>query len=192
MTEYDLSLMAALVDQTRKKDEAAFAKLYALTQARIYNYARHYLRDDFLAQDAMQEVYILALKNLDQLKDSTLFAAWLNRIAFHVCYDMARKNRHTKEEIGGDEIFQFLPDEGTEHNPEANAEKKDALRRVREAVDALPFHEKQVIILRYYENRKLEEIAAACQISRSSVKRYIASAQEHLRELLKDEAAWHC
>ena len=54
-----------------------------------------------------------------------------------------------------------------------------------EALDKLPFQEKQVITMRFFNNMKLEEIAAACEISRSSVKRYLASGQETLRKLMK-------
>ena len=43
----------------------------------------------------------------------------------------------------------------------------------------------KVLIMRYYNDMKLEEIAAAMEISRSSVKRYIASGQEHLKESMK-------
>lgn len=54
-----------------------------------------------------------------------------------------------------------------------------------DALEQLPFNEKQVLIMRYYNDMKLEEIAAAMEISRSSVKRYIASGQDHLKERMK-------
>ena len=91
MKELNTGYIAGLVLRARQDDSDAFAELYAMTYNKVYNYARHYLRDDFLAQDAMQEVYILALKNLSKLNDPTLFIAWLNRIAFHVCFDMSKK-----------------------------------------------------------------------------------------------------
>lgn len=77
MSELNIQYIAGLVLRARQNDSDAFAELYALTYNKVYNYARHYLRDDFLAQDAMQEIYILALKNLSKLNDPTLFIAWL-------------------------------------------------------------------------------------------------------------------
>ena len=93
MKDMNIPYIAGLVIRAQHSDSDAFAELYALTYNKVYNYTRHYLRDDFLAQDAMQEVYILALKNIGKLNDPTVFIAWLNRICFHVCYDMTQKNR---------------------------------------------------------------------------------------------------
>ena len=98
MKELDIPFIAKLVVRARANDSDAFAELYALTYRKVYNYTRHYLRDDYLAQDAMQEVYILALKNIKKLNDPNLFVAWLNRISFNVCYDMTKK-QNTKQNL---------------------------------------------------------------------------------------------
>lgn len=185
MKEPSIQYLAYLVIRARQNDSDAFAEVYALTYNKTYNYARHYLRDDFLAQDAVQEVYISALKNLDKLNDPTLFIAWLNRISFHVCYDISQKS-NTGNTVSDPEILEIVPDEYLDSNPESSYQKKDEHVRLKNAMDSLPFHERQVLTMRYYNNLKLEEIAAAMDISRSSVKRYIASGQEHLKLLLKE------
>lgn len=79
----------------RQNDSDAFAELYTMTYSKVYNYARHYLKDDFLAQDALQDIYILALKNLGKLNDPTLFVARLNRISFNVCYNISLCHKQT-------------------------------------------------------------------------------------------------
>lgn len=184
MKEPNIQYLAGLVIQARQNDSDAFAELYALTYNKIYNYARHYLRDNFLAQDAVQEVYISVMKNLNKLNDPMLFIAWLNRISFHVCYDMSRKNNpgDTTSDMG---ILEIIQDEHPDSNPESSYQKKEEHERLNRAMESLPFHEKQVLMMRYYSNLKLEEIAAAMDVSRSSVKRYITSGQEHLKLLLK-------
>lgn len=183
MRELDITYIAGLVLRAKANDSDAFAELYAMTYNKVYNYARHYLRDDFLAQDALQEIYISALKNLNQLKDVTVFIAWLNQISFHVCYDISQKLQD--KHISDPDILEILEDEHPGSNPEATYQQKDEKQRLHEALEVLPFNEKQVLIMRFYNNMKLEEIAAAMDISTSSVKRYIASAQEKLRNILK-------
>lgn len=186
MKELDISYLAGLVLRAKQSDSDAFAELYALTYNRVYNYARHYLRDDFLAQDAMQEVYILALKNLNKLNDPTVFLAWLNRISFNVCYDFGRKNKTASEQqVMDDEVLEIVQDDHLDSNPEASYQKKDEYARLRASMEQLPFQEQQVLSMRFYNNMKLEEIAAAMDISRSSVKRYLASGQDTLRRLMK-------
>lgn len=185
MNESNISYIAGLVLRAKANDSDAFAELYAMTYNKVYNYARHYLRDDFLAQDVMQEIYILALKNLNKLNDPTVFIAWLNRISFNVCFDMSQKQQQGKSHFSDSEILDIVVDDTLSSNPEANYQKKDEKLRVNQALDQIPFNEKQVLIMRFYNNMKLEEIADAMEISRSSVKRYIASGQERLKKILK-------
>lgn len=182
MKEFDISYMANLVSRAQRNDSDAFAELYALTYNKVYNYSRQYLRDDFLAQDAMQEVYILALKNIKKLNDPKLFIAWLNRISFNVCYDISK--RLADKQVSAPETFEIIQDENIGSNPEANYQKKDENARLTQALDMLPFQEKQVLVMRYYNNMKLEEIASAMDISRSSVKRYIAAGQKKLKQIM--------
>ncbi len=183
MSELNISYIAGLVLRAKANDSDAFAELYAMTYNKVYNYARHYLRNDDAAQDALQEIYILALKNLNKLNDATVFIAWLNRISFNVCYTMSQKQ--TGRQFSDPSILESIEDEYLGANPEASYQKKDETRRVNDALEMLPFNEKQVLIMRFYNDMKLEEIAAAMDISRSSVKRYIASGEEKLKKILK-------
>ena len=185
MKEAHIAHIAGLVLRAKSNDSNAFAELYAMTYNKVYNYARHYLKDDFLAQDAMQEIYILALKNLNNLNDPTVFIAWLNRISFNVCYDMSKRLQQGNHSMPVSEILEIIEDEYIGFNPEANYQKKDEAIRVNQALDQLPFSEKQVLIMRFYNDMKLEDIAAAMDISKSSVKRYIASGQDRLKKILK-------
>lgn len=185
MKELNISYIAGLVLRAKANDSDAFAELYAMTYNKVYNYARHYLRDDYLAQDALQEVYILALKNLNKLNDPTVFIAWLNRISFNVCYDMSHKLQQGNAQFSDPEILEIIEDDHLNVNPEESYQKKDEMLHVNQALEQLPFNEKQVLIMRFYNDMKLEQIAAAMDISRSSVKRYIASGQEKLKKILK-------
>lgn len=186
MAYFNHSYIGQLVIRAQKSDSDAFAELYAMTYQHTYNYAVHYLRDSNLAQDAVQETYILALRNINGIKEPSLFVAWLNQICFRVCYDMSKKN---KAEYGdtNSELLEFLRDDYLGHNPEQNLEKDDETKRLQEAVSQLPFNEQEVIVMRYYNDMKLEEIAAALRVSRSSVKRYLISARKRLAEMIGKE-----
>lgn len=185
MNELDTQYIASLVLRARQNDSDAFASLYAMTYNKVYNYVRHYLRDDFIAQDALQEIYILALKNLEKLNDPTLFIAWLNRISFNVCYDFSTKAKGTDLPDSDSEILESLMDKNPDLNPEMRYQKDEERDRLQKAINSLPFLEKQVIVMRFFNNMKLEDIANACDISRSSVKRYLASGQSALKQKMK-------
>ncbi len=177
--------IAGLVLCAQQSDNDAFAELYALTYNKVYNFCRHYLRDDHLAQDALQEVYISVLHNIQKINDPTLFIAWLNRISFNICYDMTRKNVNF-DDIFKPEIMELLQDKHPDSNPEAKAQRRDEIRRIHQAVESLPFNQREVITMRYFNNMKIHAIANTLDISRSSVKRYIAAGLKALKILLRD------
>jgi len=98
---------------------------------------------------------------------------------------MSTRQKATSSHIADDEILALVQDETPGINPESSFQRKDEYVRLNKALEALPFNEKQVLTMRYYNEMKLEDIAAAMDISRSSVKRYIASGQEKLRVIMK-------
>lgn len=182
MKEYDYKQIADLAILSAKGNRDAFEKLYNLTYDKTYLYACHYLKDPDLAQDALQEIYIQVLKNIDKLGNPNLFIAWLNQISFHTCYDISQKL--TQLQIIPENLIDLISLKGDETSPEYIYAVKNEYARLKDAIDLLPFHEKQVIVLRFYQNMKLEEIATTLSISRSSVKRYITSAKQHLKEIM--------
>lgn len=182
MAGYDHLYLASLVRRAQAGNSEAFSELYMLTYKKVYAYALHYMKDEHLAQDAVQETYITAFKNLKGIKDPSLFVAWLNQISFHTCYDMCKKSNSAYDSIDSDQL-ELTKDNNIEHNPEVMFEKKDEINKLRDAIESLPFHEKQVIVMRYYNEMKLEEIAKALSISRSTVKRYLQSAKDKLSKL---------
>ena len=183
MADFNHAYIGELVEEAKDGNSNAFAELYAITYQHIFNYAAHYLRDETLAQDALQETYILALRNLNGIKESSLFVAWLNQICFRVCYDMARKNKQQASDINS-ELMELIKDDYRDHNPEEQALREDEMIRLQDAVNSLPFNEQQIIVMRYYNDMKLEEIASALQLSRSTVKRHLISARDRLAQIM--------
>lgn len=181
---YDYDRLSLLVNQSKAGDSSAFAELYTLTYNHVYNYALNYLRDPYMAQDAVQEIFIVTLRNLKQLKDPQLFVAWLNQISFHVCYRLQQKSANSSTVADLDQLSQLTV---TDYDaiPESHVLKKDTLSVLKDAVESLPPLQKQTVYLRFFRNMKLEEIANTLEISRSTVKRSLASAKEKLRHYLK-------
>lgn len=185
MKELDHGHLALLVAKTRDGNAAAFSELYALTYNKVYNYAYHYFRDMHLAQDAVQEIYILVYKKINTLKDCHVFIAWLNQISFHVCYDMAKKRNSDYGTIDDEFLLTFC-DEKLASNPEMQAQTQDEKQRLRNAIDSLPYLQRSVVILRYYNDMELSEIATTMEISLSSVKRYLNTAKDSIRDAMSD------
>lgn len=190
MEALDYKYIAKLVSRAQIGDSDAFAELYAATYQRQYLYAYHYLKDEYLAQDALQETYVLALKNLTKLKEPTLVISWLNQINFRVCYNLHKKQQRYYSEMIIDSNDSFDTDFNTrgisyQTSPEEAVIKVDSKEYLMNQILNLPFTESQVILMKYYQNLKLNDIAQLMDISRSSVKRYLASGRERLAKVLQ-------
>lgn len=185
MATLDYSYIASLVHRVQEGDSNAFAELYAATYQKQYRFAYKYLKEEFLAQDALQETYILALKNIGSLKDPKLFVSWLNQISFRVCFKMHQKQQRFNAELSEFENNSQIYRDNTEKSPEQQVVKVDQEEYIIRQVMSLPFSESQAILLRYYNNMKIDEIAKLLDCSRSTVKRYIKNGQERLRTLIK-------
>ena len=175
MENLDLTYLNDLVIKAQQGSSNAFAELYAATYQRQYAYAYRYLRDEHLAQDALQESFIRVLKNIRQLQNPELFIAWLNQISFHVCYDMKKERARIESEIS----YDTAPDP----TPEDEAVNVDMKRYILQQVESLPLTESQVILMKYYQGMGLGEIADMLNCSRGTVKRYLKSARKHLEKL---------
>ena len=89
--ELDYDYLAKLVERTQMGDSDAFAELYTATYQKQYRFAYQYTKDSYLAQDILQDVYILVLKNIHTLKNPRLFVSWLHQITFRICFDTLRR-----------------------------------------------------------------------------------------------------
>ena len=182
--DLDYSYIAELVDRAKNGDSDAFAELYATTYQKQYLFSYCYLKDEFLAQDALQETYVSALKNLSTLKDSKLFVSWLNQINFRVCYTLSARQKKYNFEMEG--YANMAEDSAASQvsSPEDQIVTVDNKQYIIQQVMALPYSESQAILLHYYKNLKIDDIAFLMETSRSTVKRYLASGKKRLSRTL--------
>ena len=176
--ELDYDYLAKLVERTQMGDSDAFAELYTATYQKQYRFAYQYTKDSYLAQDILQDVYILVLKNIHTLKNPRLFVSWLHQITFRICFDTSQKMKRQEQDIQFDTSDEKIPyhrcvDYSTESNPEKYALTKDTQQQFA-----------QPIIMRYYNNMAIDEIADAMDCSRSTIKRRLHKGQKLLEAKL--------
>ena len=184
MAQLDYQYLGELVKMVQQGDSNAFAELYAATYQRQYGLAYSYLKDDFLAQDALQDTYITALQNIHTLRDPKLFVSWLNQINFRTCFKINEKQKRYNQETAEYNAEDFALHTDVDDNPESIVLNIDEESYIARQVLDLPFSESQALILRYYKNYTIDEAARIMGCSRSSVKRHTASGLARLKKLL--------
>ena len=133
------------------------------------------LRDVSLAEDAVQETFIKAYKNLHAFRGGSSEKTWLYRIAINTCRDMQRGAwfRLINRDVNLDELQ--IP----------SGEEPGAGSPLSDGIMSLPRKYREVILLYYYEDMTLAEIAKALGVSAMTVSRRVGKARELLRELLE-------
>lgn len=184
MAELDYNYIGELVTRAKSGDSDAFAELYISTYQKQYLFSYSYLKDEYLAQDALQETYVTALKNLFALKDGKLFVSWLNQINFRICYNLSHKQRKYQQEMSQGDADAAIEPAAREPGPEEVVIDSDNKKYLLQQVMALPYSESQVIMLHYYTKLKIEDIAYIMDVSKSTVKRYLDSGKKRLAKVI--------
>jgi RNA polymerase sigma-70 factor (ECF subfamily) len=152
-------------------DPARFGELYDRYVDRVYAFVSRRTQDRAAAEDITSEVFQQALVNLSRFEwRGVPFAAWLFRIAANAIADRWRRDARDVHDLPAD-----VPDAG---------ELDDVERRVVlfQLVDRLPEMQRQVIRMRFVEDKSIREIASATGRSEGAVKQLQLRALENLRK----------
>lgn len=183
MAKLDQQYIASLVEYARGGDSDAFAELYMTTCQRQYRFACGYLKDEELAKDALRDTYLVALNHIAALRDPNLFLSWLSQINFRTCLRLQKKLPKNSEELAVydyDSLKELYPDN---LDPEEYTVRIDGQDFIIRQIMNLPFTECQVIILRYYNQLEIRDIARLMDLRSGSVRRHLANGCKKLKQL---------
>jgi RNA polymerase sigma-70 factor (ECF subfamily) len=170
-----------LVVLAQSGDRDAFASLVQLTSDRMYALAARILRDNDLAEDALQGALITAWRQLPTLRDPDRFEAWVRRLLVHACYAEARRRRSWAAHV------RVLPIEGPAAPDELlSVEDRDALDRV---FRRLPVEQRAVFVLHHHLGLPLTEIAETLEIPAGTARSRLHYATRTLRDAIEADAA---
>ena len=178
-----------LVERSRRGDLEAFNSLVLAYQGRVYNLCLRMLGSQQAAEDATQDAFLSAFRNIGRMKGSNI-KSWLLRIASNACIDEIRRRRRqpqlsldTPAPDAGPERTLDVPD--TAAGPERLAlrgEQRDALQA---ELLRLPPDQRLAVILCDIEGLSYEEIADSTGGSLGTVKSRISRGRSRLREALR-------
>jgi RNA polymerase sigma-70 factor, ECF subfamily len=164
-----------LVDRAREGDREAFALIVEASFDRCYEIARRVLGETHLAQDATQQAMLSIWHDLPKLRDSQRFDAWSYRITINACYAEAKRARHTIPAIDDSDQHDVMRDEyGTVID-------RDQLER---AFSRQKLEHRAVLVLRYYLDMSVEEVASTLDIPAGTAKSRIHHALSAMRAAL--------
>ena len=169
-----------LVEQARKGDREAFALLVHQVSGSLFAIAQRILRDQALAEDALQNALVLAWRQLPRLRDPDRFEAWCHRILVHACYDESSRTREWRASV------RVLPVDGPAAADDTRlVADRDELER---AFRHVPVDQRAVFVLHHYLGLPLVEIAQLLEIPAGTARSRLFYATRALRELMAPPA----
>ena len=194
--EASTKVMAASIavkPMTAEAEEAiaaqAFARIVETHRPQIFRFLLASSRDVDLAETLTQECFLKAHRNWKHFRGESSAMTWLMRIAINLQKDHWRNRRlqfwrHTQANaVAIDEASEWLP--SGERNAEQQILAREQVAQVWKAVEGLSERQRTVFLLRYVEERELNEIARATGLSEGTVKAHLSRALGRVRAGLR-------
>jgi len=178
-----------LAEKLRSGDSAAMAEFYNLYRNRLYSLVLEQVdRDETVAEDLVQEVFLAALSSLDKFRGDSQLYTWLRSIALHKINDFYRhqareaKPRKSSDDSDGLELEQTRDDEPATH---AVLEDEEVRQSVHQALADLPQDYQEVLVLKYLKDMPVLAISQIMGRSPKSVEGLLSRARKAMRDNLE-------
>jgi RNA polymerase sigma-70 factor (ECF subfamily) len=188
---------AALASRIAQRDGRAFETLMRRHNRLLYRLARSILKDDAEAEDAVQEAYLAAYRNIAGFRGGAKLSTWLARIVMNEAYARLRKRKRAavvsleSDRFGPIRETSSLEEEAMAEDkaerPEAAAMRSELRRLLERRIDELPEQFRTVFMLRDVEELSVEETAECLEVPAATVRTRAFRARALLRESLARE-----
>ncbi|WGV58719.1 sigma-70 family RNA polymerase sigma factor [Brevibacillus brevis] len=154
----------------KRGDREAFIAVVKQVESSLYHTAKSILKKEEDIADALQETILKAFKSLHSLREPQLFKTWMFRILINECNKIvANRSRNV--------LMDEFP-------IQLSLSPKDELIDLRDAVERLDEQQRLVIVLHYFEDMPLRQVAEILEISESAAKMRLSRARNNLMEKL--------
>ncbi|CAL2086118.1 RNA polymerase sigma factor [Tenacibaculum sp. 190524A05c] len=170
-----------LIERCKKRDKAAQMQLYRQYYKAMYNTAFRILKDEFEAEDLMQEAFLTAFTKLSTFKGEVAFGAWLKRIVINKSLTQLKKNNRYSEVK-----MEVVTDNDSVIDVEINYEVL-GVRNILNTINSLKDNYRIILNLHLIEGYDNEEIAEILSYTNENVRTTISRAKKKLQQILLKE-----
>ncbi|MBP1536552.1 MAG: sigma-70 family RNA polymerase sigma factor [Ruminococcus sp.] len=172
-----------LAEKAKQGSKTAFEKLYKEFYPKLYYFVKQNVSAPDAAEDITAETFCSAMEHISELHSNESFVGWLYCIAYHKCADYNKKTATDRRCIDGAAELAalsepvFLPDDYA-----VNTQTKQQLQAV---IDSLPPDMRAVIILYYYDDLSLAEVAKVIGTNKNNAAQKLHTARKKLRSKIE-------
>lgn len=170
------------VEKAKQGDQQAKEMLYTETCQHMFFLAKSIVKSDEEAMDIIHDSYICVFQKLDNIKNLSGFKSYLRTTVVNRCknYLSKKKPLYLSDMTEDGEDFELEDIDG--EIPDELLENKDVIECVRRVVESLPEEQRMCVILRYYDEMSLQEIADTLEVSLGTVKSRLSRASKKMRD----------
>lgn len=177
-----------LLCRARSGEQGALSELYRRTYGAAYRTAAVLIRDEDAVMDILQDSYVKAFRNLHQLREADKFRAWMKRIVHNSAVDWLRKRKPVifSEMSYESESAAEIPDDRTCSLPDAVIDQRETARLMGEILDSLSEDQRAVVVMYYYEQMTVREIADELGANENTVKSRLLHGRRNIEAGVKN------
>lgn len=180
--------LTSLVEKAQTGDPEAVQELFTACYDEVYYFALKTVKDPDLACDITQESFLEVINTLQNLQHPEAFKAWLRQITYHQCTRHFRQTKEVQveEDEDGNSIFDTLTDESEGAVPAEVYEKEEFRQTILQMVDSLSAEQRAAVMLYYFDELSVEEVARVQGVSTGTVKSRLNYARKALKKSVED------
>lgn len=181
--------LPSLVAKAQEGNNQALNDLFTETYNDVYYFALKTVKDETLAADITQETFVTIFKNINSLSDPVAYPAWSRQITYRNCLQYLKKqNRETtvEENEDGSTIFDYVQEEKEDFIPDKNLDNEEFKKTILEIVDALPEEQRTAVILYYYDELTVNQIAEIQGVTSGTVKSRLNYARKAIKSSVEN------
>ena len=181
----DCDLISAYIHSGNEK---AFAKLVQRHKSKVYTTIYLIVKDTYIAEDLMQDTFIKAVETLKsgRYNEEGKFLPWIVRIAHNLAIDYFRRDKRYPTVVFEDGTNVFNTLDFAEDSIESTQIRQETHEHLRELIQRLPESQRQVLIMRHYEDMSFQEIADSTGVSINTALGRMRYALINLRKQLSN------
>ena len=176
--------MSPVIRRCLSGDQQAQEELVLAAQNRVYYHCWKMLKHEEDALNATQEILISMLTRLDRLQDPEAFWGWLSAMTANHCRNVltrGRREAQIPEDDEGNSLLDAFESLDEQTVPDKALDNDETRRMIVELVDQLPPPQRQCVLMFYYEEMSVKDIAAALETSEGTVKSRLNYARKAIK-----------
>lgn len=158
-----------------------FSLLYNRYASKIFSKCLAILKDEMLAEDATQEIFMKIFLNLSRFEEKAKFSTWIYSITYNYCIDYLRRKQ--KGDIFSEDIEKAA--DVHEDIPDEVLVEMEA-KQLKRVLDRMPVGDKTILLMKYQDDLSIKEIAEALNKTESAVKMKLKRAKEKAQQLKEE------